>query len=95
MPRWEMDLIRVAPKKPINLMRLHGGGCYLIRRIIIAFDWNSSGGELVPRSPLCLVLLLSSPFFNCISTSWERFVPSKFLSTQWWGDVRQGVIIPA
>ena len=49
MPRWEMDLIRVAPKKPINLMRVHGRGCYLIR-IIIPFDWNSSGDELVPRS---------------------------------------------
>lgn len=49
MPRWEMDLIRVAPKKPINLMRLHSRGCYLIR-IIIPFDWNSSGDELVARS---------------------------------------------
>lgn len=60
MPGWEMDLIRVAPKKPINLMRLHGRGCYLIR-IIIAFDWNSSGDELVPRSPSasCCFLLLS------------------------------------
>lgn len=50
MPRWKMDLIRVAPKEPINLMRLHGRGCCLIR-IIIPFDCNSSGDELVPRSP--------------------------------------------
>lgn len=73
-----MDLIRVAPKKPINLMRLHCRGCYLIR-IIIAFDWNSSGDELVPRSPSARAAAFF-PSLQLYPTSWERFVSSKFIN---------------